>query len=201
MRKERNKKEPRMFEAKQMRDVLDIASPTIKAMILLGINCGFGNNDCATLPRDVLDLKRGWIDFPRPKTGIHRRCPLWPETITAMEDAITAMPAAKDEADSGRVFITKYGLNWSDDRRRVPITGEFAKLLKKLNIKRPGLNFYALGHTFQTIGERCRDHVAVMSIMGHAPASNDMSSVYREEVDDDRLRAVTDHVRSWLFYS
>ena len=152
LRKERNKKGPRMFEAKQIRDVLDIASPTIKAMTLLGINCGFGNNDCATLPHDALDLKTGWIDFPRPKTGIHRRCPVWPETITAMEDAITSMPAAKNEADAGRVFITKYGRNWSDDRRRVPLTGEFAKLLKTLNIKRPGLNFYALRYTFQTSG-------------------------------------------------
>jgi len=199
LRKERNKKGPRMFEAEQIRGVLDIASPTIKAMTLLGINCGFGNNDCATLRHDVLDLKKGWIDFPRPKTGIHRRCPLWPETVEALKDAIADMPAAKDEEDADLVFVTKYGMNWSDDRRRVPITHEFAKLLKRLNIKRPGLNFYALRHTFQTIGEQCRDHVAVMSIMGHAPTSNDMSSVYREEVNDDRLQAVTDHIRSWLF--
>ena len=26
-----------------------------------------------------------------------------------------------------------------------------------------------------------------------------MSAVYREGVDDNRLRAVTDHVRQWLF--
>ena len=35
--------------------------------------------------------------------------------------------------------------------------------------------------------------------MGHAEAGNDMSAVYREGVDDDRLKAVTDHVRQWLF--
>ena len=35
--------------------------------------------------------------------------------------------------------------------------------------------------------------------MGHAEAGNDMSAVYREGVDDDRLKAVTDHVRQCLF--
>ena len=199
LRKERNKKGPRMFEAKQIRDVLGIAFPTIKAMTLLGINCGFGNNDCATLPRDVLDLENGWVNFPRPKTGIQRRCPLWPETITALQDAMAQMPAPKNEADADRVFITRYGLNWSDGRQRAPISVEFAKFLERLDIKRPGLNFYALRHTFQTIGERSRDHVAVMAIMGHAPPNSDMSSLYREEMTDDRLQAVTDHIRGWLF--
>jgi hypothetical protein len=35
--------------------------------------------------------------------------------------------------------------------------------------------------------------------MGHAAASSDMAAVYRERVDDDRLKAVTDHVHAWLF--
>jgi len=199
LRKERNKKGPRMFEAEQIQDMLDATSRSIKAMILLGINCGFGNNDCATLPRDVLDLENGWVNFPRPKTGIQRRCPLWPETIAALRDAMAHMPAPKDEADAGLVFITKYGMNWSDGTRRNPITSECGKLLRQLGLNRPGLGFYALRHTFQTIGEECRDLVAVRSIMGHAPPSNDMSSLYREKMTDDRLRAVTDHIRGWLF--
>ena len=35
--------------------------------------------------------------------------------------------------------------------------------------------------------------------MGHAPHSNEMSAVYRERIDDDRLKAVADHVRGWLW--
>ena len=97
------------------------------------------------------------------------------------------------------VFLTKHGKSWSDGSKRNAVTGECRKLLKKLGIDRPGLGFYALRHTFQTIGEQRRDLVAVQSIMGHAPASNDMSSLYREEMTNDRLRAVTDHIRSWLF--
>ena len=35
--------------------------------------------------------------------------------------------------------------------------------------------------------------------MGHAPHSSDMSAVYRESIEDERLQAVANHVRSWLW--
>jgi hypothetical protein len=38
--------------------------------------------------------------------------------------------------------------------------------------------------------------VAVDAIMGHS--RDDMASVYRERISDDRLRAVVEHVRKWL---
>jgi hypothetical protein len=48
----------------------------MQAMILLGLNCGYGPSDLATLPMRVLDLAGGWVDHARPNTGIDRRCPL-----------------------------------------------------------------------------------------------------------------------------
>lgn len=39
-------------------------------MILLAVNCGFGNEDCGTLPLSALDLKGGWVAHARPKTGV-----------------------------------------------------------------------------------------------------------------------------------
>ena len=41
----------------------------MRAMILLGINGGFGNADCGTLPLTAVDLERGLIDYPRPPRG------------------------------------------------------------------------------------------------------------------------------------
>ena len=43
------------------------------------------------------------------------------------------------------------------------------------------------------------DQPAVEVVMGHTPASNDMAAVYRQRVNDERLEAVADHVRKWLF--
>jgi integrase len=199
LRISRAEKGSRMFEANQIKKIIAAAGLQFKAMILLGINCGFGNADVAMLPTGALDLKNGWLDFPRPKTGIARRCKLWPETVKALQAAIVKRPTPKDTADNGLVFITKYGLRWAKETRDNPVAKEMAKLLTELGIKRPGLGFYALRHTFETVAGESRDQVAVDHIMGHA--REDMASVYRERISDDRLRAVVEHVRSWLFGS
>ena len=81
-------------------------------MVLVGINCGFGNSDCATLPKSALDLKGGWVNFPRGKTGVNRRCPLWPETVAAIRQALEARPTPKSSQDRGLVFLTPTGLRW-----------------------------------------------------------------------------------------
>src|SRR5262249_37758149 len=73
MRLERARKGPRMFEARELVKVLALAPMPLEAMIFLGINCGFGNSDCGLLPLSALDLEHGWVNYHRPKTGIHRR--------------------------------------------------------------------------------------------------------------------------------
>jgi integrase len=199
LRKARHDKGPRMFEAVDIRAMLKDAPPTFRAMILLGINCGFGNADVGTLPLAAVDLAGGWINYPRPKTAIPRRAKLWPETTAALKAAIAARPVPKDSADAGLVFITKYGARWTKETCDNPVTKETKKLLLMLKLHRPGLGFYALRHTFETVGGESRDQVAVDAIMGHAPRSDDMASVYRERISDERLAAVAGHVRAWLF--
>jgi hypothetical protein len=76
LRRHRAQAGEKMLEAGELRRLIDAADVQVKAMILLGVNAGFGNHDVATLPLSAVDLVRGWLDFPRPKTGIPRRCPL-----------------------------------------------------------------------------------------------------------------------------
>ena len=197
MRIARAEKGPRLFEAEQLRQVLDEASPQIKAMLLLGINCGLGNADCGHLQHRHLDLQRGWLNYPRPKTGIERRCPLWPETIKALQEATDKRRKPKNLDHSNLVFITVHGKPWSKASSDNPVSKEIGTLLKELKLHRPGLNFYALRHTFETIAGEARDQVAVDHIMGHA--RDDMASVYRERISDERLKAVSEHVRAWLW--
>jgi integrase len=167
LRAERQKKGPRMFEARHIRRIIKAADQPLRAMIMLGINCGFGNHDCGMLPISAVDLRGGWINYPRPKTAIDRRCPLWPETVAALKDAIDKRRAAKDTAHEGLVFLTKYGDSWARLHTSAnPLSAEMRKLLNKLKLHRPGLGFYALRHTFETIAGEGRDQVAVNAIMG-----------------------------------
>ncbi len=199
LRQERAKHPARMFQPHELIQVINAASAQLRAMILLGINCGLGNNDCAQLPMRALNLEAGWLNFPRPKTGMPRECPLWSETVRALQEALTVRPQPKNPEHQDRVFITKYGNSWDTSDEDRPISKEMAKVLREARLKRPGLNFYALRHTFQTIGQQTLDKDAVRYIMGHVEDANDMSAVYNEEhPSDERLRRVTDHVRNWL---
>jgi integrase len=199
LRKARLAKGPRMFSAVELRKIIRKAPLPMKAMIYLGINCGFGNNDCAKLTFSAIDWKGGWITFPRPKTGVTRRCPLWPETMSVLRAAIEVRYTPNNSTYADRVFITKYKGSWEGKKRDNPISKEMVKILKELGLHRKGVSFYALRHTFQTIGEKTRDKDAVRAIMGHVEGSNDMSAVYSEEpIEDAHLQAVADYVRDWL---
>jgi integrase len=189
---------PKLFTAEEVRRLLAAAGVQLRAMMLLGVNCGFGNANVGLLPLAALDLDGGWADYPRPKTGIPRRCPLWPETVEAIREALAHRPAPKKEEHAGLVFLTSRGACWHTGTTDNPLSHEVGKLLRALGINgRKGLNFYALRHTFRTVADAAKDQPAADYVMGHEVAH--MSSVYRETISDARLRAVTDHVRGWLF--
>ena len=190
---------PRMFERGEVLAMLDAATQPLRTMILLGLNCGLGNSDVAKLPLAAIDLDAGWLDFPRPKTGIGRRIPLWPESIESLRDWIAKCPKGKGATTDGLVFVTRAGGTWSKSVADNPVCKETAKLLKRIGLHRPGRNFYSLRRTFRTVASECRDEAAADHIMGHAPRSDDMAAVYTQRIGDDRLRAVTNYVRGWLF--
>jgi integrase len=196
MRLEKAKRGVKLFSRAEILTLLMFAPVHLEAMILLGINAGLGNSDIGNLPLSALDLEAGWLDYPRPKTGIARRSPLWPETVEAIKEALAKRKQPKSEADAGLVFITKYGESWAKDVADSPITKEFRKLLDAVSID-GHRNFYTLRHTFRTVADAAKDQPAADHIMGHEVAH--MSSVYRETISDERLHAVADHVRGWLF--
>jgi len=179
----------------------------LRAMILLGINCGMGNTDCAALTFADIDLKAGFIDNHRPKTEEHRRAALWTETIKAIQDAIERRkklikkrgPLPADLKDI--VFLTKHrrpyvSYDETGESKSDAVGQEFLTLARSLGIKH---SFYDLRRTFCTIADESLDGAAVKLVMGHRPHKSDMTSVYRQRLPDERLQAVAQRVRTWLF--
>jgi integrase len=199
LRLHRARQGAKLFTASEIRQMIDAAGPSLRAMILLGINCGFGPADCGALPVSAIDFSNV-LDFPRPKTGILRRCPLWVETVEALREVLERRPEPRDEADADLVFLTKFGTSWNKDTNDSPVSKEMTKLMKRLGIAgKKGRNFYALRHVHRTASDGAKDQPAADLIMGHE--SGHMSTIYREGISDARLRAVADHVRRWLFPS
>jgi integrase len=203
----------KFFEAQEIRQLLAEAPPRLKAMILLAVNCGFGNEDCATLRCSVVDLEKGWIDFSRAKTGKERRCPLWPETVAALREVYAHRKVPSDSDHSDLVFVTKYANAYnakSKDGSDNPISQVFTKLTKKLHLHRKGRGFYALRHVTYTIGRR-RSALGAQIIMGHLDAervgefSNQISDEWYDEAGntamDHLLLAVSNFIHDWLFPS
>jgi len=198
--RERQESGERVFTAEQIRTFLaatdTAARPTLRAMILLGINAGLGNTDCAKLPQAKLDLDGGWITFPRTKNAIRRRGKLWPETVEAIRESMKTRKTPADPQYAGRVFITKY----CHPFRASAIGYEFEKLALKIGMTREAADFYDFRRTSISIGIQCNDDDAVRTIMGHKRVATDMLGVYnRLQVSDERLKAVSDHVHDWLF--
>jgi integrase len=194
----RNNAGKKMFTAEEIRAMLANARQPLKSMILLGINCAFGNTDCSELPLDAIDADRGWHDYGRPKTGAERRCPLWPETVESLRKWLAKRP----ECDEQSVFVTKRRQRFVRLKDDVVIDGvaqEMGKLLRELGIKRRGVGFYTLRRTFRTIADETNEGPAIDYIMGHGDDPADMGAQYRQEISDARLQTVSDHVRAWLF--
>lgn len=225
LRRHKAKNGERMIEAAELRRLLDalagnevltgrkdekgepekvkLPDPVMRAMILLGVNCGFNNKDCADLPfmtdrgLKTLDLDGGWVNFPRPKTGVPRRCPLWTETVAALREAIAARPEPRTDEAAPLVFVTTRGRPWLTRGTANPVSVAARDAMKAVGIHRDGIGFATLRHVFRTVADGSRDQVAVNHIMGHSDPS--MGAVYRERIDDARLVAVAEHVRKWLF--
>jgi integrase len=188
LRRHRAAQGPRTFMPSEVHALLGAADATLKAMILCGLNCGYGNGDCAAVPLSAIDLDGGWATFGRPKTGIDRKAKLWPETQIALRAYLAVRPKPTNTEAARHLFVSRYGTPWP----AAAVSHKFTKLAQKLGIN-GSRGFYALRHSFRTASDGSMDTPAIRKIMGHVDGAID--DTYRHAIDDCRLEAVADHVR------
>jgi len=186
------KKERATFTVPQIQALIKNAGSQMKAILWLGLNCGFGCTDCAQLQWRHLDLENGRVNFPRGKTGIGRNLPLWPETIQALKE----VPKLGE-----LVFYTRRGNPWVRTIRTSEKDGtekytkndsvskEFTKLMKKAGIKtEKGVGFYTLRRTAATLAANSGDPFAVQKLLGHADVK--MASTYVQNISEQTDRVI-----------
>ena len=187
-----SKTEKPTFSITQIQKLLENASNKMKAMIWLGLNCGFGCTDCAGLQWKNLDLKHARVCFPRSKTGIGRNLPLWPETV----ESLKSIPKLGD-----LIFYTPKGnplvrtIKSADKNGREKYTKEnavskkFSKLIKKAGVKtEKGVGFYTLRRTAATLAARSGDPFAVQRLLGHADLQ--MATRYVQNVSEQTDKVI-----------
>lgn len=200
VRLHRAKAGPKVFAREEVLLLLDELGIHWRAMVFLGINCGFGNTDCSELRIADVDLEKGIVTSIRHKTGEMRFATLWPETVQALEVSLSRRqePTAKRAKDL--FFIHEGDMLVQHEKHIGDIVGKrIVGALQRLKIHEPGKGFYWLRHTFRTISDQTGDETAIRWIMGHTDDRIDRTYVHNAPVD--RIRKVTEHVRVWLFGS
>ena len=96
-----------MFEADQLRKLLGSANVPMRLMILLAINCGYGNSDPEN-SQSPPDFKTGWVTFPSVPQDRHPAA----LSVAAGDDQgsrNSRLPngRSQDSDHRGLVFITK----------------------------------------------------------------------------------------------
>lgn len=180
---------------KKLRSDLVGSYRQLYALTLLGLNGGFGMKELAALK--VSNVRGDMIESIRAKTKVQHRVPLWPETLAAMQ------PWLKDRKPGDLLFRTHRGHALTrtkmKGRKVVTVDGPgatFAKVVKEIGLKRSGHGFYLLKHTHRSASGGAGDESAADILVGHRlPA---MRAVY-QQVSVDRIRKVSEHIRSWLF--
>jgi hypothetical protein len=183
LRERRTAAGAKMFTAEELRSLLLVADArnehAMCAVIYLGLFAGFGPTDCIHL---TVDKVRGeFLEFPRPKTGISRKC--WLPAVA--RDAIRAS-AEGPHVLNGRVW------------NRHVLAREFRKLCEASGIYSKGRTEpYSLRRTLETVAKNAEVNQSVIErVMGHERP--DMSEVYNQKVFDKQLRKLGEFIERWL---
>ena len=170
--------------------LLSNADVVDSSLIMLGLNCGFGNSDIGTLKLKDVDLEVGTISHPRPKTGVERDFNLWPETVQILEAYLKnhrGKPINDDTSDlffvnrRGRAFCWQELKEDGKLRRTDAIKLRFERLCKRAGIDRKyGVGFYIIRHTYATlIGNESKDFREVQAALGQITIQQ--QEVYRHD--------------------
>ena len=180
------------FDPTEITRLLSLANVQMRAMMWLGLNCGFGCMDCAQLKWKDLDFDHNRVKLPRNKTAVPRDLPLWPETLKAPKKVPQSRPLVFYTAE-GHPWVRTLAKTQADGSIKYTtvnaISSMFGRLLTKARIHVPkGTGFYTLRRTAATLAARSGDPFAVQRLLGHV--NLDMATRYVQDVSEQTDRVI-----------
>ncbi|MGA2585007.1 MAG: tyrosine-type recombinase/integrase, partial [Tepidisphaeraceae bacterium] len=212
----------RIISGEEIDRLLQRASPTFKALILLAANTGLGPGDLGRMTWDKINMKKRTLVYPRSKSGQLRVGFLWKKTRRALLYVRRLKHnrlAIENNGDAALVFITRRGRAYYSEReiqKAIDVGGKslrkltgvaisnaicvtFGRIAKDVGLK--GIGIYRLRHSFLTHGKKARDPDALSLMMGHTGGSRGVAhtSYDHEEISWRRIRHVARIVYSQLW--
>jgi integrase len=165
------------FTWEELEKLLRAADITDSALLMLGLNCGFGNSDIGTLKLCDVDLENGTVSHPRPKTKVERDFTLWPETVDVLKQYLEKERGKPRNDEIAKLFfVTLKGcpFSWTvlDKKGKLQrsdaVGNRFDRLCERAGVtRRYGVGFYILRHTYATyIGEQSCDYRELQAALG-----------------------------------
>lgn len=199
----------RFFDRELLLGTIQKATPRMKVVILLGVNCGFYTQDTTEIPIDRLHLDHDLPhhDFRRVKTLRRRMAVLWPETVTAIREYMETR-SPEDSAER-RLMLTRVGRPYSSPSASRTLPNAFASLVESVGERPKGASLGSLRHTYATVAGLSADQPMIDLTMGHVAGTVDGSrrkSLQRRIYSQfnlaelDRLKAISEIVRQWLYH-
>jgi integrase len=193
-------KEKYTFNKKQIRKLLSASDIKMKAMIWLGLNCGFGCTDCSRLQWKDIDFKNNRVKLARNKTKIGRNLPLWPETIKALKEIPRSGALVFTTSKDHPWIRTTATTNDNGEPKYIidnRISAKFSRLMKKVGIQAPKrTGFYTLRRTAATMAARSGDPFAVQRLLGHIDLT--MATRYVQDVSEQTDKVIENSRRHFI---
>lgn len=172
-----------LFTKEELGTMLKLLSERFSLYVLLCLNCGFTQNDLATLRKDELRLEQGRIVRQRSKTRRHQNPPvvsynLWPKTLALLKKHVSDHPELVLLTKCGTPLIVSKVVTKNDENHHIrydTVCRTYGRLRKKhTELPRKSLKFLRktgstkikgdrrfmgldqlyLGHSHQTIADK-----------------------------------------------
>ena len=193
------------YTEKELEILWAYATPMQRLLLLLGLNCGFGAKEIATLEMDDVHLRTkhpnerdlgisstdldSWILRVRNKTGVYGEWKLWPETVAAIDWWLKQRSQIKITDGSSALLVTLRGHRYDKpsekNDRNVQIPNRWFALAAKIRNEEEHKDFRKLsfGKLRKTAGNLIRSEgngelAGVFLCHGQPVKSDNLLDVY-----------------------